>query len=76
MRLERLQQLYGIEGKIVVITDSGGLSSKDVARSWPMPGPRSLLTATRLQAVPSSTRSRPPVGKPRPSPPTSSRKPE
>ena len=30
MRLERLQQLYGIEGKIAVITDSGGLSSKDV----------------------------------------------
>jgi NAD(P)-dependent dehydrogenase (short-subunit alcohol dehydrogenase family) len=30
MRIERLRQLFGIEGKIAVITDSGGLSSKDV----------------------------------------------
>lgn len=30
MRLERLQQRYGIEGKLAVIAHSGGLSSKDV----------------------------------------------
>ena len=30
MRPERLQKLFGIEGKIAVITDSGGLSSKNV----------------------------------------------
>lgn len=30
MRLERLNQLFGIEGKIAVVTDCGGLASKEV----------------------------------------------
>lgn len=30
MRMECLKQLFNIEGKVAVITDSGGLASKDV----------------------------------------------